>query len=295
MAIARSRFYRKHFSSFSHIRTIADFENLPFTTPEHITQDAGSFLCVSPDEVSRIVTLATSGTTGKNKRLFFTESDQELTIDFFHHGMSTFTAPGDNVMIFMPGQAPGGVCDLLARALHRLGAEGRIFGGISDYESAALALKKFCPDVVVGMPKQVHQLATAMGFGFSCKSVLLASDFISDDCVSSVSAAWDCEVFTHYGLTESGLGGAVSCRAHSGYHMREADLYFEIIDPVTEKTLPDGEYGEIVFTTLSTKAMPLIRYRTGDHSRILSKRCPCGSIIRRFESISDRGIIKCWS
>jgi len=276
------------------MESFADFEKLPFTTPDDISQNPHDFLCVPLDNISRIVTLNTSGTTGKSKRVFFTPEDQELTIDFFHHGMSTFTAPGDRVMIFMPGKAPGGVCALLTRGLDRLGTVSQVYGAISDYDEAARVLLDFCPDVIVGIPSQMHRLAVDI-CGFRLKSVLLASDYIAPATVSAIENAWGCEVFKHYGLTESGLGGAVSCDAHAGYHMREADLYFEIIDPVTGLNLPDGEYGEIVFTTLNRRGMPLIRYRTGDMSRILAEPCPCGSTIRRFDHIADRGIEKCLS
>jgi phenylacetate-coenzyme A ligase PaaK-like adenylate-forming protein len=73
-----------------------------------------------------------------------------------------------------------------------------------------------------------------------------------------------------------------------GYHLREADLYFEIVDPKTGEPLPDGETGEIVFTTLHCKSMPLIRYRTGDLSRIMLEPCGCGTILKRLERVRDR-------
>ena len=89
-------------------------------------------------------------------------------------------------------------------------------------------------------------------------------------------------------MTEMGLGGGVDCAAHMGYHLREADLYFEIIDPTTGEPLPDGETGEIVFTTLHRTAMPLIRYRTGDLSRFLPGPCGCGTILKRLDRVRDR-------
>jgi phenylacetate-coenzyme A ligase PaaK-like adenylate-forming protein len=274
------------------IESFSDFEKLPFTAPDDISQNPNDFLCTPLDDVSRIVTLNTSGSTGRSKRIFFTPEDQELTVDFFHHGMSTFTASEDRVMIFMPGRAPGGVCDLLARGLNRLDADSYVYGAISDYKDASRAMLEFCPTVLVGIPSQMHRLATEV-CDFRLKSVLLASDYIQPLFVSVIEDAWGCKVFTHYGMTETGLGGAVSCHAHAGYHMREADLYFEIIDPATGKNLPDGEHGEIVFTALNRRGMPLIRYRTGDMSRILAEPCPCGSIIRRFDHIANRRIEKC--
>jgi phenylacetate-CoA ligase len=80
----------------------------------------------------------------------------------------------------------------------------------------------------------------------------------------------------------------VECAARQGYHWREADLYFEIVDPVTGQPLPDGEAGEIVFTTLTRQGMPLIRYRTGDISRFLPGPCACGAVLRRLATIQGR-------
>lgn len=291
-AKARGRFYSEYLRGFDDIVSFDDFKKLPFTTPDDIAQNPRDFLCVSLTDISRIVTLDTSGTTGRVKRVFFTEEDQELTIDFFRHGMATFTSPGDNTLIFLPGRSPGGVCDLLVQGLSRLGAAGRVFGPVSDFEDAGRALLEHDPDVIVGLPSQMYRLALETKGSFRLKSVLLASDYISPDHVGAIERSWECRVYTHYGMTETGFGGAVSCHANSGYHIREADLYFEIIDPKTGLELPDGEFGEIVFTTLNRGAMPLIRYRTGDMSQILEGPCPCGSILRRFGRIADRGVAK---
>ena len=88
-----------------------------------------------------------------------------------------------------------------------------------------------------------------------------------------MSSAFSCPVFTHYGMTEMGYGGGVECAALNGYHMREEDLYTEIIDPITRKNVPEGNYGEVVFTTFRREVMPLIRYRTGDIAGFLPKNC----------------------
>jgi phenylacetate-CoA ligase len=80
----------------------------------------------------------------------------------------------------------------------------------------------------------------------------------------------------------------VDCEAHSGYHLREADLYFEIVDADTGEPVPTGQLGEIVFTTLTRRGMPFIRYRTGDVSRLLPADCECGTVLRRLERVRMR-------
>lgn len=119
------------------------------------------------------------------------------------------------------------------------------------------------------------------------KSVLLSTDYVPSAIVSELGPAWGCQVYNHYGMTEMGGGGG-EYEAREGYHLREAGLYFEVIDPRTGEPLPDGETGELVFTTLTRKGMPLIRYLTGDVARLISEPCPCGSALRRLSIVNGR-------
>jgi phenylacetate-coenzyme A ligase PaaK-like adenylate-forming protein len=80
----------------------------------------------------------------------------------------------------------------------------------------------------------------------------------------------------------------VDCESHEGYHLREADLLFEIVDVVTGEPLPDGETGEVVFSTLTREAMPLIRYRTGDISRFSPDPCGCTTLLKNLQRIRER-------
>ena len=80
------------------------------------------------------------------------------------------------------------------------------------------------------------------------------------------------------------LGGAITCPAHEGMHLRENHVIAEIIDQAG-RILPPGEMGELVITTIGMEAMPLIRYRTGDYTRILPAPCPCGSEVLRLDTI----------
>jgi phenylacetate-coenzyme A ligase PaaK-like adenylate-forming protein len=85
-----------------------------------------------------------------------------------------------------------------------------------------------------------------------------------------------------------GLGGGVECEALDGYHLREGDLYFEVVDHETGGVCSDGQIGEVVFTTLTRRGMPLIRHRTGDTARINPQFCPCGSVLRRMDRVRGR-------
>ncbi len=291
--ISRSRFYKTHLSGVDpvNIRCMEDIANLPFTSPKDIASDPEGFLCVSPREVGRIVTLGTSGTTGRPKRIFFTKQDQELTIDFFHHGMTTMAGPEDIVMICMPGATEGSIGDLLKQGLSRFGCRSIVYGPIKDEEHAFDTIIKEKITCIVGIPSQILSLARLSEkrtFKSSLKNILLSADYVPVSASEFIKRVWDVTVYEHYGMTETGLGGGVACDALDGYHLREADLLFEIVNPESGMPVKDGEYGEVVFSTLTREAMPLVRYRTGDRSRFITESCPCGTVLRRMDRVTGR-------
>ena len=286
----RSAFYCEHLA-----HAPADLDSLdaltafPFTTAGDIRHDPLRFVCVSQGEIARVVTLDTSGTTGAPKRLYFTADDQELTVDFFQVGMSTFTAPGDRVLILLPCARPGSVGDLLAQALARMNVEGIRHGPVTDVAVTLDVLARERVTGLVGTPTQVLALARCPEQKpLAVRFALLTTDHVPQAIVTAVEAAWGCTVYNHYGMTEMGLGGGVDCAARRGYHLREADLYFEIVDPHTGRILPDGDEGEIVFTTLTRRGMPLIRYRTGDVGRFIPGACPCGTALKTLAHVTRR-------
>jgi phenylacetate-CoA ligase len=279
LARRRSRFYRERLAGAPEkLASLGDLARLPFTSADDLRADPLRLLCVSHDAIQRIVTLASSGTTGTPKRVAFTRADQELTLDFFRVGMSTFTAPGERVLVMLPGPTPGSVGDLLCSALGRLGAEGILHDPLAQPGATSRKIISSGASVLVATPAQAILLARHPdGAGVRLRSVLLTTDHVPRVIVAAAEAAWGCAVYNHYGMTEMGLGGGVECRARRGYHLREADLLFEIVDPISGTPLPEGEAGEIVFTTLTRAGMPLIRYRTGDAGRFLPGPCPCGT------------------
>lgn len=104
-----------------------------------------------------------------------------------------------------------------------------------------------------------------------------------------VKAGLGIQIYDIYGLTEVyGPGIGISCDAEDGMHYWDDFLYIEIVDPATGEPLPDGEWGEIVITTLVKEGAPLIRFRTHDLSRIIPGTCPCGSPFPRIDALQGR-------
>ena len=291
LAAKKSAFYRIHLKGLDEdkLSRLEDMADLPFTAAEDIRRNPLEFLCVSRGEINRVVTLPTSGTTGDPKRIYFTQDDRELTVDFFSHGMSTFTGPGDKVLILLPAERPGGVGELLVEGLGRLGAVGIPHGPIKDPWSTLDLIARERVDTLVGAPVQALSLARlGASRETAVRNALLTTDHVPEAITAELRNIWGCEVFNHYGMTEMGYGGGVECEAHFGYHMREADLFFEIIDPDTGTPVEEGKPGEIVFTTLTRRGMPLIRYRTGDLGRFIPRRCPCGTVLKTMERVKLR-------
>ena len=293
-AAAHSPFYQRQGAGrfAPRLTRLEEIATLPFTTSQTLRDEPLQLLCVSQSAVARAVTLRTSGTTGEPKRIFFSQEDLEATIDFFHHGMSTLVLPGQRVLILLPGELPDSVGDLLRRGLARMEVIGIVHGPVADPGLVLQIIKEQHIDSLVGIPAQVLALARhAQGADLGrerIRSVLLSTDYVPRSILAAIQHAWDCDAFQHYGMTEMGYGGGVECAAHEGYHLREADLYFEIIDPATQRPVLSGQEGEVVFTTLGRRAMPLIRYRTGDLAAWIKAPCPCGSALRRMAWVRGR-------
>lgn len=294
-ARGHSRFYAQRLAGISMgaPRSLGEFSELPFTSPADLAEHAAEFLCVSQEEISRVVTLNSSGTTGAPKRIFFTTADQEMALDFFAHGVAAIAAPGDRMLIALPGEREGSVGYQLAKGIARAGVVPIPHGLSVDPVRTLAHMEQVKATSIIGLP--VQMLALAMDgdtLGASAmrrlRSIVLCSDHVPRSLVQTLQSRSGAEVFEHYGMTEMGLGGGVDCKAHMGYHLREADLYFEIVDPATGAPLPDGETGEVVFTSLHRTGMPLIRYRTGDVSRFLPGPCGCGTLLKRLERVQGR-------
>lgn len=291
-AAERSPFYHERLGAFaeSGLDSLGDLADLPVMNAQELRSQPQRMLCVSQGDVERVVTLRTSGSTAEPKRVFFSAEDIEHTKDFFAVGMSQMVAPGDTLLVLMPGATPHSVGDLLGNALTRLGAECDAYGFVDDPASVAGRIVDSGTSVLVGLPGQMLTLARDQGQTLRGRiaAVLLSGEYAPPWLTRDIASRLDCEVFVHFGLTETGLGGGVECHAHHGLHLREADLFFEILDPQTREPVPEGKAGEIVVTTLRRRGMPLIRYATGDVGLLLGRNCLCGSRLQRLLPLGER-------
>ena len=276
--------------SICQIQNLSELALLPTIDADTIKEEGTRLVCAPQSEIARIVTLQTSGSTDSPKRVFFTEHDLELTVDYFANGLKTLVSAGDTMAILLPSERPDGVGDLIARGLARISVTPVRHGLVSDIAKCVNLLRMSNAKSLVAVPVQalaVARYCCAKDIKLDIRAILLSTDNIPRIVVSELKRLLNCEVFEHYGMTEMGLGGAIDCEAHDGYHIRENDLLVEIIDE-NGWAVQDGEYGEVVFTTLTREGMPLIRYKTGDRSKLLPGRCECGSILSRVAPLKGR-------
>ena len=281
---ARGGFYR---DLPAHLDSLDELQKLPFTTEEDLAQNAPGLLLCSQAEIRRILSDATSGTTGKAKRVFYTEGDLEGTVELFTAGLGELILPGSVTMICFPFSGPNGLGELIAEAVTRLGARPLKLGSGLSYSEYAAVMECEQPDTFVGMPVQLLSILRVCGRG-SLRRALVSGDACPPAVIRECEALLGSRLFPHYGSREMALGGAICCPAHEGMHLRENHVIAEIIDDAG-RPLPPGETGELVITTIGMEAMPLIRYRTGDYTRILSEPCPCGSEVLRLDTVKRQG------
>ena len=266
--------------------TLEDLRRLPFTTENDLIREGHRMVLTSQSEIERVRSQETSGTAGPAKRVYYSAKDNERTVSFFAAGLSELVFPGEKVMVCMPFSGNRGLGELIAEAVGRLkgiplaAGTGRSYGELLDM----LDFER--PRVFVGMPVPLLSLLRLRPEN-SLERALVSADICPDTVKKEIEARLGTRLYPHYGSREIGLGGAVTCPAFEGMHLRENDLIAEIVDE-EGRVLPRGEWGELVLTSIEADAMPLIRYRTGDITRILPEPCPCGSAVIRLDRVRRR-------
>jgi len=301
-AYEKSSFYRHLFDKSgvlpADIKTIEDLSRIPFTEPRYLAEIPYKFLCVSQAEVARPCSFVTSGTTGPQKKVFWSRSDLEKIIEFMRTGIATVAGTQDVVQIMLADGRPYSQADLLYRGVKKLGAAPVLSGMDVAAEEQLQTIKDFGSTVLFGYTGRLFRMSKELQRNHDLRAagvkvLFAAGEYLPNAMRKQLQQIWACRVHTHYGLTEMGLGVAVECEAHAGYHFNEAGLLLEVVDPITGETARPGEEGELVFTTLLCEAMPLIRYRTHDVSRFMPGPCSCGAasllridfVRKRLESI----------
>ena len=281
---ARQGFYR---NLPRRLNSLKELENLPFTTDQDLKEQGNRMLLVSQSKIERVRSWETSGTTGPAKRIFYTARDNDRTVSFFSAGLSELIHWGEKAVIAMPFTGDRGLGELIQEAVEGLGAVPVPAGNMKSFGEMLELLDKEKPDTFIGPPVLLLSLLR-MRSKSSIKRGLVSGDACPPGIMKAIEELLGTRLYPHYGSREMGLGGAVTCPAFQGMHLRENDIIGEIVDE-KGKAVPEGEWGELTVTLIEAGAMPLIRYRTGDISRFLPGICPCGCCLRRLDSVSRIG------
>ncbi len=275
------------------ICSLEDIAKLPFTQKTDL-RDSYPFGLFASSMKDVVRLHASSGTTGKPIVVSYTKADVDVWTSVL---VRCFAAcglhRGDIVQIaYGYGLFTGGLgAHYGAEALGA--AVIPASGGNADRQ--IMMMKDFGVTAMCCTPTYfLHLIDRAAELGVDLRELpLRAGVFGAEPWTESmrrhIESRSSIEAFDIYGLTEIiGPGVGCECRRHQGLHIFEDHFYPEIVDPETGDPLPDGSEGELVLTTLSKQAMPMIRYRTRDITRILPGRCACGRTLRRIDRIGRR-------
>lgn len=275
------------------IRSLEDLKHLPFTTKEDLRQNYPFGLFAVP--LHRVVRIhASSGTTGKPTVVGYTKKDLRTWAELIARIVTMAGVKrGDVAQIcFSYGLFTGGFG--LHYGLERVGVTV-VPAAAGNTERHIRLMQDFGTTVIVGTPSYALYMAeVARSLGVDPRQLkvrrgLFGAEPWSEGMRAEIEAAWGLKAFDNYGLSEViGPGVAGECQEKKGLHVNEDHFLVEVIDPETGRTLPPGEQGELVFTTLTKEAFPVIRYRTRDLSRLIPEPCPCGRTTIRMERVTGR-------
>jgi phenylacetate-CoA ligase len=276
------------------IRSLADLRKLPFTVKDDLRDNYPFGLFTVPmDQVVRVH--ASSGTTGKPTVVGYTKKDIETWSGVMARALTCAGATSRDMIhnAYGYGLFTGGLG--AHYGVERLGATVIPVSGGNTKRQITI-MQDFRSSVLLATPSYALNLADAMAeLGVDPKSLALRVGIFgaepwSENMRDEVERKLNIRAVDIYGLSEViGPGVAMQClETDRGMHIFEDHFLPEIIDPDTGEVLPPGEKGELVFTTLTKEAFPLIRYRTKDISRLIYEPCACGRTMVRMEKITGR-------
>ncbi|HAQ54904.1 MAG TPA: phenylacetate--CoA ligase [Anaerovibrio sp.] len=291
---AANSFYGKKLeeAGINHVSSPEEFEKLPFSEKDDLREAYPLGLMTAPqEEIVRIH--SSSGTTGTPVIIPYTKKDVDDWATMFARCYEMAGITNKDVIQITPGY-------------------GLWTAGIG-FQAGCEKLGAMCVPMGPGNTDKQLQMMQDMGSTVLCATssyaLLLAEEIekrgikdkihLKKGVIGSerwgqkmrerISTELGIELYDIYGLTEIyGPGIGINCKHDTGMHYWDDFIYLEIIDPQTLKPVPDGEWGEIVITTLVKEGAPLIRYRTHDLSRIIPGECPCGSKFPRLDVIGGR-------
>ncbi|MGI6239261.1 MAG: phenylacetate--CoA ligase family protein, partial [Christensenellales bacterium] len=274
------------------IDSTAAFEDLPFTEKTELRDGYPLGIQAAPDEdIVRIH--SSSGTTGAPIIIPYTQKDVDDWTEMFRrcYEMAGITRL-DRIHI-TPGYGLWTAGIGFQLGCEQLGAMAIPMGpGNTDKQIQMmidLGSTVICATSSYALLLAEEIERRGVGDQIRLKKGVIGSERWGDKMRERIARELGVELYDIYGLTEIyGPGIGISCDADHPMHYWDDYIYLEIIDPKTGKTLPDGEIGEIVITTLKKEGAPLIRYRTHDLSRIVPGDCPCGSRFPRIDRIIGR-------
>ena len=276
------------------IRTLADLQKLPFTYKDDLRDNYPFGLFTVPlDEVVRVH--ASSGTTGKSTVVGYTRKDIDTWANLMARAMTCAGAGRGDIVhnAYGYGLFTGGLG--AHYGAERLGAAVIPVSGGNTKRQITI-MQDFGPTVLMSTPSYALNLAETMETmgvdpaTLSLRIGIFGAEPWSENMREEVEKKLNIRAVDIYGLSEViGPGVAMECLDSSGgMHIFEDHFLPEIIDPDTGRVLPPGELGELVFTTLTKEAIPLIRYRTKDISRLFYETCACGRTLVRMEKVTGR-------
>ena len=287
-------FYKSRFSGvdIDDIKTMRDFESLPFTDKDDLRNAYPLGLqAVDDEKVLRIH--SSSGTTGAPVIIPYTGKDINDWAVMFKRCYETAGITSRDRIQITPGYGlwTAGIgfqagCELLGAMAIPMGP-----GNTAKQIEMMIDLKS---TVLTGTSSYVLLLAEeierrGLRDKIHLKKGVIGSERWGEKMRARIAAELGVELYDIYGLTEVyGPGIGINCRMQSAMHMWTDYFYYEIIDPKTGAVLPDGEFGELVITTLEKEGAPLIRYRTHDLTRAVPGECVCGLDFPRIDAILGR-------
>ncbi len=295
---ARSRFYGEKFREIGFdpgsVSSLDDVGRIPFTEKGDLRGSYPyGFLCEPKERLLRMH--ISSGTTGQAVAVFYTKADLELWADLLARCMYMAGArPGDTFQNLSGyGLFTGGLG--FQYGAERLGML-TIPSGAGNSKRQIQIMRDFSTSVIHVIPSFLLLLMDVLKEmkvdpqkELSLRIAFVGAEPYSEEVRRRLEDFYGVKVYNSYGLSEmNGPGVAFECPCQNGMHVWEDAYIVEIIDPDTLEPAPDGQYGELVMTTLKREAMPILRYRTRDLTRILPGKCGCGRVHKRIDRIQGR-------